>query len=199
MMVKFKWLFILSSIFSVSCVTIKSKSTNLLLDSKYEKYNAFHDVALVNTDITKELMVNGVLTATNSKLHKVSLNGSAVITNTVIYEDISINGELTVDKTVLKKNVVGHGKLLAKHAKIRKIDLAAKIIILNDTVVDSIRIREFKNTTIYVRNNSVVTGSIVFDTGLGRVVIDKSSHVKGSITGACIKKEALEVIVGKNY
>lgn len=193
-----KSLLILLSIFSVSCVSMKSKATNLLLDCKLDKYYAFHDVSLVNTDIAKELVVNGTLTATNSRLNKVSINGKATIANSVVNDDIFINGKLTIDKVVIKKNLIGHGELVANNSQIITIDMEAKSIILNDTTVSSIRAREFKNTTIYLRNGSVVTGDIIFDTGRGRVIIDKESKVKGSITGKAVKKDMLEVTVGKS-
>lgn len=190
---------VLLSLFITSCISFKSKTTEVLFDATFEKYYVFHDVSLVNTDITKELIVNGKISAANSKLNKVSINGIGEIQNSVINEDVSINGRLTLNKTVVKKNVIGHGELIAVRSQIPRVDMEAEKITLDNAKVGSIRVRKFKNTTVYVRNGSVVAGNITFDMGDGKVFIDKQSSVKGTISSGLAEKDSIKVHVGKKY
>lgn len=187
------------SLLVISCVSQKSTTTEVLVDAKFEKYHIFHAASLMNVDISKELIVNGKVTIANSKLNKVFINGLADIQNSVINEMINFTGKMRLNKVLVKKDIIGHGLLEATNANLQDIQLETKKIILINTKVHSIRVKKFKNASIYLRQGSVVMGNITFDLGQGRVVIDKESKVNGKIDSDVNKEEFVEVKIGKKY
>lgn len=191
---------VLCCVFMSSCISITaSDKTDLLLDAKYDKYYAFHNVSLVNTDIFQELVVNGKIKSSNSRLHKVTINGIATFDNTVIKQDISMNGKVTLNKSVVKHDIIGHGELILNDSRANKIEIEATKLILNNTTVNAILLKKYKNTVVYIRNGSKVTGNIIFASGVGSVVIDPLSKVKGHITSGIVKQENLHVNIGRKF
>jgi hypothetical protein len=75
--------------------------------------------------------------------------------------------------------------------------MEAKKITLDNTIVGSIRIRKFKNTSVLIQNGSIVSGNIIFDGGDGLVIIDKQSKVQGCITSGVVKEESIKVHIGQ--
>ena len=193
-----RWGIILLAIGNSSCASFKANNANTVLDATFEKYYAYHNVEMINTTVTDELIVNGALTACNSRINKLSTNGNASISSSVINSTLSINGKLQLAKTAVKSTIIGNGTLVANHAKIKAIDMSAQTITLTNTVVGQIRVRDLKNAIIYLKEGSVVTGNIVFDTGYGTVMVDKTSRVKGSVSGKFIQKNMLQINIGHN-
>jgi hypothetical protein len=120
---------------------------------------------LEGTQVRGLTRINGILKAKASTLHALQVNGQAELNNCLITNGTSINGFLDADKTEFQQGL----------------SIASQKVILRGSTADSLTIREVKGFTgkqvVYLRNGTVITGPIVFESGNGELWVSLSSKI----------------------
>lgn len=130
-------------------------------------------VFLNGTHIEQTLKANGDVEAIQAQIASLFVNGHIRLRNCVIHDKSFINGSLEAENCLLEE----------------KLSIATDLIILKNCETNSITIRPSKLNRpqiLDMRENTVVNGSIVFESGQGQVWTSKNSEVTGYIKGAKI-------------
>jgi hypothetical protein len=127
------------------------------------------------TEVAGLVQVNGFLKAEESTMHSLKVNGQTELHNCLITNSTTINGLLDAEKTQFQNGL----------------SIASQKIILRGCTVDSLTIRKLKEyagkQVVYLRSGTVVTGTIIFESGKGELWISLNSKVADSqVSGAQI-------------
>lgn len=122
------------------------------------------------TTVSGSTLVNGLLNADDANFSSLEVNGSAKLTQCTVNDVSIIKGYLTASSTKFQKSM----KIYSNKARF-----------INSKVNGDLRLfhTESNNQTVYLDNNSEVTGDIIFDDGAGEVILRGKSKIGGKVVG----------------
>ncbi len=175
--------------------------TDVTLDS----LKSFGPANLTSTQIAGNLKVFGPLS-----YEGLSVDGIANIIGNAKgkvgkFAQLSAVGSLDIQATTIDGDTFVTGSLKAKDSQLANISITANTIELSGTTVQNILIRKNEQVTLsgnfeddnntshtikkhkhqrlVLKNGSIVTGDIAFESGKGIIEKDKSSLIKGKVVG----------------
>lgn len=120
------------------------------------------------------LVVNGSFKSENVIVHeKLTINGCASIIASKINHDISISGDVVTRESSFKDI-----ELLTKNARFYSSSF-------NNIVIKNLKNKSFKQV-IYLCDQCIVSGDIVFESKNGLIYKDNTSKILGDIHGAVV-------------
>jgi len=131
-------------------------------------------VKLNGTSIKEKLQVSGSMIANDADIGFLDIMGDANLSDTVVHQDSTIMGSFQASRSQFEKPIT----LLSHRALFTacKID---SIIIQKDLACKVKQVIELKQKTI-------VSGSIHFESGKGEVILAPGSKINGTVTGGKI-------------
>jgi hypothetical protein len=131
---------------------------------------------LNGTKVTLKLEVNGSLQATNADIGKMQVNGKATLENCIIRQKSTI-----------------HGFLTAKNTKFfDEITIASKKTVFDSCSLTSIHILKSdmlsQEQVVLLSGSTKISGSITFDRGMGKVILEKGCEIKDVVGGQIVKQ-----------
>lgn len=146
-------------------------------EQTYETVDCQGILKLNGSTIKKNLQVTGSLIATFANIQALDVSGEVNLRSSTIAEKSSISGYLRAQSTHFKAPITINGR---------------KAVFTNSQL-SSITVKEehgFKaKQIIELKQNSIVDGSIQFDSGKGEVHVYPGSRINGSVTGGKIIKK----------
>lgn len=134
-------------------------------------------IILEGTRVLGLARVNGNLTASESAIGSLQVNGQVDLKNCVVNDGASIKGSLIADKTKFQK----------------ELSVASQKIILSACSVDSLMIREVKGydglQVIDLRSGTKINGPIVVESGHGEIWLSSGSEISDQVSGAIVVKK----------
>lgn len=134
----------------------------------------------------------GCVSADCSKLGAVSVSGSVYLHNSNVHGDFCVCGKAKLCKTTVEGNVCMRGILEAYDSKFDKpIQIASTYIELNNTEACAIIVQDNGCSpcdlqVLKLNRGSVINGGIVFQSGRGRILMDRTSSIHGTVQGGVI-------------
>jgi hypothetical protein len=189
----------LLSLIGCSLPLIPPKSTNYFSRQDVENFTSSCDLVMNGTNVSNYLKVNGNFEASNSSFKHVDLNGKSTVANSIVTGNFNVNGETRLDKVTVYDNFHAAGQLSIVNSWVKKsFDVRGNYVkIYNSSVKDIIIKKSNTETVVEIHGGTQVKGNIVFDSGVGKVLIDKKSRVHGSIIGGNKEtEEELDITLG---
>jgi len=187
----------LLQLFATGCIYDPAETTSLV-NEEFKSYTAYRGLNINAGRITEQLTVNGKLTAANADLNNVVLNGASEISNSKITGIAEVNGSLMANNVNFAKDLILNGKMQATHCNfMQDITANTEVLELSKSKAKRIHIIQGKEPVVKISAGTVVLGDIVFDSGKGQVIIDKSSKVIGSIYSGMAQADQIQIEVGK--
>ena len=128
-------------------------------------------VTLDGTTVTGVVSCNGTLKATGADMNHLIVNGQVTLKQSIVRSDMLINGKLTASGSQLS------GTLSIASEKTDLIDTKAEDIIVRKVEGDS------REQLLILSDQTVVQGSIQFESGSGKVILENTARVLGDILG----------------
>ena len=128
-----------------------------------------------------------------TKLDSLQINGIVTLDETTVLGAVQVNGQAEMKKSCIGGKMVMNGLLTAADTEFQsELSVASKKTTLEGCLVHSITVRETGDEGVEVvdlRKETIVSGSVIFESGQGEVWLSGDSAVKGEIRGAkvCIK------------
>jgi cytoskeletal protein CcmA (bactofilin family) len=175
---------------------IPDKTTHYFSRQDVENFTSSCDLVMNGTNVSNYLKVNGKFEGSNSRFKNVDLNGKSIVANSIVTGDFNVNGDTKLDKVTVYDNFHVTGELTIMNSWIKKpFDVRGSYIkVYNSAVKDIIIKKSNTQTVVEIHGGSQVKGNIVFESGAGKVYIDKKSKVHGSIIGG--NKEDIDITLG---
>ncbi|MBS0633875.1 MAG: hypothetical protein JSR37_00245 [Verrucomicrobia bacterium] len=133
-------------------------------------------VTLDGTYVRKGVDVVGNLSATNSHLNSLMVQGRTNLVGSVVEGDVLVNGFFGAEHTTFRAPLV----------------VSAQSITLKDCQLHTIVIKKpfwsIGQQVLELTDKSICKGSIVFESGNGKIVLTGNSQALGSVQGAEIEK-----------
>ena len=146
-------------------------------EKTYETVDCEGILKLNGSTIKKNLQVNGSLIATFANIQALDASGEVNLRSSIVSEESSIHGYLRAQSTSFKAPLTLNGR---------------KAVFTNSKL-SSITVKEehgFKaKQVIELKQNSIVDGSIKFNSGKGEVHIYPGCKITGTVTGGKIIKK----------
>lgn len=148
-----------------------------------------------NAQINKSLEVNGQAILGKEVLVKktIVINGSLIAKHVTFEADLIANGTATLVDSKVKENAVFSGNISAKNSIFtNSINLLASKSEFDHCQIDNLTVQAlpYKNIVHKIRltNGTIITGDILFQSGIGNVYVDATSIIKGHIVGGILIK-----------
>lgn len=134
-------------------------------------------VKLQGTSV-KDVLMNGSFLSKDAKVGSLNIQGEANLRDTVVSGETSIIGSLKTHSSTFEKPIaICTKKALFTHSKL-----------------DSITVRKepsYKGKQIIeIKQGTIVSGPIHFESGKGEVHIDPSSRIEGKVTGGKVIRKS---------
>lgn len=176
------------------CAHQLPKETTTIINEQMNSYTAHRGLNLNASKISEQLTVNGPFVASNADLNDVFLNGKSEINNSRINGTFDSNGALSLNHVNFAGDVSLNGRLEAKYTAFNgNISANSEYIELVKTQVKKIHVRAGRNPVVKLVDGSIVAGDIVFESGKGKVIIDKESRVLGSVYSGMAQSEIIQI------
>lgn len=132
-------------------------------------------VKLDGTIVSDYLQVNGRLKAEDAQI-----------------EEMQINGQATLDYCSLRRKSTICGALIATFSKFaEELSISSERVIIDSCESNSLRILQIGGyrgiQVVELRGKTKITGSIIFESGNGEVVVSPESEITGAIIGGQIR------------
>lgn len=130
---------------------------------------------LKGTTVRQHLKLNGTLNAQQAILNKVNVNGAVDLKETTVAGPCEVKGKVYSLRSSFQNllSVFSHS------------------IVLEASTCESISVKkgsDDKPTEITLKNQTTVNGDIAFEMGNGKVYVDASSTIKGSVRGGVVHR-----------
>ncbi len=151
---------------------------------------------LDNMTVTGGARINGTLNVDKSTLKDISVNGRGNIEHSTVLGNIRTNGMLNLDKVKVSGFVEVSGYVQTDKSTIDgEMIIASDKIEIKDSTIFKIRIRPTLNKPespdekqILILNNTKVLGNVIFESGKGELIQEKST-IQGTIEGVQSQKK----------
>jgi cytoskeletal protein CcmA (bactofilin family) len=147
--------------------------------------------------------IGGVCVGENAWICDSSIRGSAHIQKELqIYQsevlgDLFVGKELVASEVHFAEDVTVEGNVTAQNSTFEgTLTATADIVCLSHTQAKSIRIKDcgpyWDKQIVRLRQESVVEGDIIFESGRGRLLMDDCSRFKGTLSGGQFLEQCKE-------
>lgn len=138
--------------------------------------------------ISNETEVTGPTAGEKGKFNNLKITGPVKGTQ-IEAQTMNITGPAYFNNIEVKGNAKITGTLFVNKGKFKNIDVVSDKVKLKDTTADSIHFDKNmhdskKEQMLMIQGKSIINGDIVFDSGKGKVVVDKTVQIKGKVQGA---------------
>lgn len=130
-------------------------------------------VTVNGTTVSGATLINGLLNAEDANFFSLDVNGSAKLTQCTINDAATVKGSLVASSTKFEKNL----EVFSSETRF-----------VNSKVSNDLHLghTDSKKQVVYLDNFSEVSGNIVFEDGLGEVIVRGQSKIGGKVIGGQI-------------
>lgn len=186
----------LSVIGPLTFKNLKVKETGTIIGPAKGEKGKFQDLTVTGSlefdDLTvlNHLRVTGDVKGSFGTLQDVVVVGPLDLKETIC-QSLSATGPVDVFKLTVLKNTEGVGDFKAQESTFMDMTLTSSSVFLEKTSLQNLLIKKnLKNKAlqeITLKNHTLIMGGITFESRMGKIFIDKTSEVKGKITGGTVK------------
>ncbi|MBP7189828.1 MAG: hypothetical protein KA998_01075 [Rickettsiaceae bacterium] len=138
----------------------------------------------------RNFVIHGSITADGLRASEGIIHGTATFSNVEIAKNIDVYGAFVAKSVNIAGKSIVYGNLSAENSKFQDIHLEAERATFLGTTARNIVVKaskKHKKQTITLKGNSEITGTIVFESGNGEVIVDETAKILGQTKGCSIK------------
>ncbi len=139
----------------------------------------------------KKIRVDGAFKGKNLEANEVIVSGSFSGENIQVQKTLEVDGAFNANHVICSGKTTVAGSMSVAKGKFDALDLSSRKSDLTDTTVKTILVRK-ENTEIQkleLRGETVVSGDVIFESGVGEVYLFDRAEIQGSVQGAKIIKK----------
>jgi cytoskeletal protein CcmA (bactofilin family) len=170
-----------SSVFRMHYLN-KSFGVRTFKDETFDTLTCYGASHLDNVSIKGPLTIYGRLDANDLNVQgKVFIYGQTEMNDVQLKDDLMVYGKLTLDKGVVAGKTKIYGSVRIEDGKLNDLFVHARRITLTSSSVKNIYMEKESGKITVVLVKTKVEGDIVFDSGKGRVIVDRNSSISGKV------------------
>lgn len=156
-------------------------------NSTFKNLTVFGGLDFKNLKVEGEAKIHGGAEGTGLEASVLNVYGGINGKNILVRTEAKIHGRSKLQHAVFQGEFTSHGRLHAKKSKFKEIMTASKKVILEDTEVTENIIFEITHNNepqeLHLKGRTIVHGNIEFISDKGKVYIENSARVLGTIKG----------------
>jgi hypothetical protein len=126
---------------------------------------------------------NGPSACKQAIVHDLKVNGPLTMVNSIQTGKLVINGPLTAENSQLAEVVI-NGPLTAKNVIIKEqLTISSNYFSLENSKTKNILVLKMQGSQRVKLKNSIVDGNLIFKSGKGKLLMDKTSKITGKVEG----------------